>query len=190
MPESLSESLSESLPDESLPESLPDESLAHDLAFRARALAQAHALSEPALEYRQWRVARDAPDHPIPELSTWAATAFLTGYCVRRVEESWPAPSPIARPHMSATAGVDGASSLDHWERAATGFANTFASDRTSTLVDHSAVLGALNDVIGREIEKRAEHVKEQVSPSDWTQFESFILWWVLHGYAIRAVEQ
>ena len=59
-----------------------------DLAFRARALAQAHALTSRATAYRTWRLRRDEASHPVPELSSWAATAFLTGYCVRRVEES------------------------------------------------------------------------------------------------------
>ena len=66
----------------------PSASAIDDLAFRARALAQAHALSPGAASYRTWRLRRDEESHPVPELSSWAATAFLTGYCVRRVEES------------------------------------------------------------------------------------------------------
>ena len=130
-----------------------------------------------------FRSARDASDHPIPELATWAATGFLTGYCVRRVEESWP------------TANLEHSSSgecntNDAWETSAASFANQFAANQNSTIIEHSVVCDALDDVIAREIDKRAEHVREQVTPADWEQFESFIGWWVLHGYAIRAVER
>jgi hypothetical protein len=51
-------------------------------------------------------------------------------------------------------------------------------------------VLAALDDVVSREIDKRAEHVKEQVLSTQWSEFEDFIGWWTLHGYAIRAVER
>jgi hypothetical protein len=154
----------------------------HDLGFRARALAQAHALTESALAYRRWRIGRDQPNHPIPELSTWAATAFLTGYCVRCVEESWP----TAKPRVPL-AGSD--SGLEDWDSRASRFANALTANPDATLVEHQTVLDALDNVIGREIEKRAEHVKEQMGSADWEQFEHFIGWWVLHGYAIRAVE-
>ncbi len=161
---------------------LVEDDAAHDLAFRARALAQAHALTEWALSYRRWRVARDEPDHPIPELSTWAATAFLTGYCVRCVEESQ---SPV--PRCTVASGPLG--SFEDAEGRASAFANALSSNVNATIGAHGVVILALDDVIAREIEKRVEHVKEQVSDTDWAQFEAFIGWWVIHGYSIRAVE-
>lgn len=162
----------------------------HDLGFRARALAQAHALTESALAYRRWRIGRDEPTHPIPELSTWAATAFLTGYCVRCVEESWPTAKPKAPSSSPETdSDTDPETGWEDWERRASRFANTLTANTNATQIDHQTVLDALDNVIGREIEKRAEHVKEQMGPADWEQFEEFIGWWVLHGYAIRAVE-
>lgn len=157
---------------------------AHDLAFRARALAQAHALTEPASRYRSWRVGRDSPDHPFPELSTWAETAFLTGYCVRCVEESF-----VAEDHTSGRE-FPSAPSLPAWERDAATFVNDLPTDRACTLVTHALVLSALDDVIAREIDKRAEHVKGQVQAVQWGQFSDFIGWWTLHGYAIRATER
>ena len=166
---------------------------AHDLAFRARALAQAHALSAAAAHYRTWRVDRDASDHPFPELSTWAATAFLTGYCVRCVEESFVDALPPSKPaESSSNTSLSKLSSLPlaAWETQAASFVNQLPNRAESTLLEHRLVLAALDDVISREIDKRAEHVKEQVGSGQWSQFEDFIGWWTLHGYAIRAVER
>ena len=173
---------------------LIDDSLtAHDLAFRARALAQAHALSEAALRYRTWRVDRDASDHPFPELSTWAATAFLVGYCVRCVEESFALGEP-PRKTMESSPTIAPGSTADPteftaWGSEAATFVNQLPNRPNSTLVSHPLVLAALDDVISREIDKRAEHVKEQVPSGQWSQFEDFVGWWTLHGYAIRATE-
>ena len=158
-----------------------------DLAFRARALAQAHALSPRAASYRTWRLRRDEESHPVPELSSWAATAFLTGYCVRRVEESmcvddrpgtWDRP-PAADWELA-------------WERGASLAASSLVDPSTPapvTRLSRAVVVGALDAVIGREVDKRNEHVREHLSPLDWSQFEAFVAWWVMHGYAIGVVE-
>ncbi len=172
----------------------------HDVAFRARALAQAHALTEAAHSYRQWRISRDEAEHPFPELSTWAATAFLTGYCVRCVEESLTTdvaeareedePSDGGVPSSLTLQGVRPAvGDFAPWEIEAAKFVNELPRNSDLTLLAHQVVLAALDDVVSREIDKRAEHVKEQVLSTQWSEFEDFIGWWTLHGYAIRAVE-
>lgn len=175
------------------PHSSPDDSVAeeltaHDLAFRARALAQAHALTEPAAHYRAWRVGQDASEYPFAELSVWAATAFLTGYCVRCVEESF-SPDPGSKP-SSVPPPVESAGAHAAWEADAASFVNRLPTSPGSTLAPHQLVLAALDDVIRKEIDKRTEHVKEQVHSAQWSQFEDFIGWWTLHGYAIRATEK
>ena len=158
-----------------------------DLAFRARALAQAHALSPGAAAYRTWRLLRDEASHPVPELSSWAATAFLTGYCVRRVEESMSVgdrPSENDRPPRGDWELA--------WEGAAAVAAASLVDPSSATPVtrlDRAVVVGALDAVIGREVDKRNEHVREHLSPLDWSQFEAFVAWWVTHGYAIGVVE-
>ena len=165
----------------------PPGSAIEDLAFRARALAQAHALSPRATAYRTWRLRRDEASHPVPELSSWAATAFLTGYCVRRVEESMcvdDRPATRDRPP-----GVDWELA---WERAAAVAAASLVDPSTATPVTRlgrAVVVAALDAVIGREVDKRNEHVREHLSPLDWSQFEAFVAWWVLDGYAIGVVE-
>ena len=134
-----------------------------DLAFRARALAQAHALTPSATAYRTWRLLRDEASHPVPELSSWAATAFLTGYCVRRVEESMSVndrPSENDRPPRGDWELA--------WEGAAAVAAASLVDPSSSTPVtrlDRAVVVGALDAVIGREVDKRNEHVREHLSP-------------------------
>ena len=155
-----------------------------DLTFRARALAQAHALTPAASSYRRWRVDRDTPTHPIPELSEWAATAFLTGYCLRCVEQSYAGAEQL--PAMMSDRPDDW---MRAWEANAVGVAKAVASRSGATLLDADLIAVALDEVIGREIAKRNEHVRENLTSDDWSDFEAFIAWWVMHGYSIRAVE-
>ena len=165
----------------------PPASEIDDLAFRARALAQAHALTPRATSYRTWRLRRDEESHPVPELSSWAATAFLTGYCVRRVEES------ICVDDRPATCDRPAAAEWElAWERDASLAASSLVDPSTPapvTRLSRAVVVGALDAVIGREVDKRNEHVREHLSPLDWSQFEAFVAWWVMHGYAIGVVE-
>ena len=166
---------------------VPEASDVDDLAFRARALAQAHALSPRAAVYRTWRLRRDEALHPVPELSSWAATAFLTGYCVRRVEES------MCIDDRPATCDLPPGGDWElAWERAAAIAAASLVDPSTPTPVTRlgrAVVVAALDAVIGREVDKRNEHVREHLSPLDWSQFEAFVAWWVLDGYAIGVVE-
>lgn len=155
-----------------------------DLTFRARALAQAHALTPAASSYRRWRVDRNAPTHPIPELSEWAATAFLTGYCLRCVEQSY-----VGAEQLPATMSDRPDDWMRSWEADAVSVAKAVASRSGATLLDADLIAVALDEIIGREIEKRNEHVRENLTSDDWSDFEAFIAWWVVHGYAIRAVE-
>ena len=171
--------------------------LVSDLTFRARALAQAHALTPAAAAYRRWRLERDADAHPVPELSEWAATAFLTGYCLRCVEQSYATPAAASvAPDGRAPDGCASVEEppaddlLETWEREAGLAARAVASQRGATLLDPALMASALDEIIGREVEKRNEHVRETLSDEDWNDFERFIAWWVLHGYAIRTVEQ
>lgn len=164
--------------------------LVSDLTFRARALAQAHALTPAAAAYRRWRLERDADAHPVPELSEWAATAFLTGYCLRCVEQSYATPRRTrAAPDSRAPDEPLSDDLLETWEREAGRAAHAVASQGGATLLDPALVASALDEIIGREVEKRNEHVRETLSDDDWSDFERFIAWWVVHGYAIRTVE-
>ena len=61
---------------------------AEDLAYRARALAQAHPLTSLARQYVDRSVAEQRTSQPIPEIGIWAGAATIGGYCLRRVEEA------------------------------------------------------------------------------------------------------
>lgn len=165
---------------------------AGDLAFRARALAQAHPLTAAAYRYRAWRLARDASQHPNPELTTWASTAFLTGYCIRCVEEAAESPVGHATGEGATSAGSAGdpeERALTDWERRAVAVADGLAGPAAATLGPAEAVLAAIDDVIARELEKRHEHVRDTARADQWERFERFVGWWVVHGYAVRASE-
>ena len=78
------------------------------------------------------------------------------------------------------------------WESAAAVAAASLVDPSTATPVTRlgrAVVVAALDAVIGREVDKRNEHVREHLSPLDWSQFEAFVAWWVLDGYAIGVVE-
>lgn len=149
---------------------------ADDLAYRARALAQAHPLTETASRFRAEQVAVDRERQPMAQFAEWAATAFLGGYCVRRVEES---------ACVGAVEVVGGA--LDFNQVA--GIAAALRGREAVTLLDDSVVVEALDRVIRSEIAKRADQWRDQVDDADWADFEIYIAWWVTFGYGARAAE-
>lgn len=155
-----------------------------DLAFRARALAQAHPLSETAFAYRSRVISVEHETQPMPEFAEWAATAFLVGYCVRRVEEA--DADLVATPRRAAGPGVETALAA---EAARLAEALRQGSADARPLLDADVVESVLDAVIASEIAKRAEHWRDQVSVHDWEEFESYVAWWVVHGYAFRTAE-
>lgn len=69
---------------------------AQRLAFRARALAQAHPLSDLARRFVDRAVATQRLEQPLPEIGIWAGAALVAGYCLRRVEETGPDGAPAS----------------------------------------------------------------------------------------------
>ena len=61
---------------------------AADLAFRARALAQAHPFSAAAYRIVNSAAAQESRVQNPAEAGVWAAAAFTQGYCLRRVQET------------------------------------------------------------------------------------------------------
>jgi len=57
------------------------------------------------------------------------------------------------------------------------------------TLLDPDATISALDRVIATELDKRREHLREQLDDQEWSELEDYIAWWTVHGYALRAVE-
>ena len=166
-----------------------DRAAAHDdddqiasLTFRARALAQAHPLSATASLYRKRMIDAERSSQPLPEFADWAATAFLVGYCIRRVEEADCGLAP------DTSKGSDALVPLGH---DAVRFSDEVRAGRSAgrRLLEQELVEALLDRVISTEIEKRVEHWKAQISKADWAMFEQYIAWWVIHGYSLRAAE-
>lgn len=153
-----------------------------DLTFKARALAQAHPLTVTAAVYRDQMVAEERRTQGMPEFADWAGTALLVGYCIRRVEEA-------DREQLPDTEGLTEA--LVPLAHETVRLSDEVRNGRPagSRLLDPELVEALLDRVISTEIEKRVEHWKAQITSADWATFESYIAWWVVHGYALRAAE-
>ena len=150
------------------------------LAFRARALAQAHPLTRAALAYRAGLIDQERRDQPVSEVADWAATAFLVGYCVRRVEE--------ADGGLPRAPGTGGGRGIDRDQVQA--IARRLSDGEAATVADRVIVVDALDRVIASEVAKRHEHVLEHLDPAEWAAFEDYVAWWVLHGWATRVAEE
>ncbi len=154
-----------------------------DLTFKARALAQAHPLTVTATAYREQMIEEERRTQPMSEFADWAGTAFLVGYCIRRIEEA-----DVLGELPETTPQTDALVPLAH-ETAR--FSDEVKLGRPAgvQLLEQSLVEALLDTVISTEIDKRTEHWKGQVSAADWAMFESYIAWWVIHGYSMRAAE-
>ncbi len=152
-----------------------------DLCFTARALAQTHPMSQPALRYRQRRFEEERTRQHVPELADWASTALLVGYCLRRAEEQ-AAPDRLPETDLHTP---------DDYESAAGGLAEALRVGDANeiAILPAPTTVAALDRLIATELDKRHEHVREQLDDAAWTELEDYIAWWVVHGYAVRATE-
>ncbi|MDP9073961.1 MAG: hypothetical protein M3N98_07270 [Actinomycetota bacterium] len=160
------------------------------LAYRARALAQAHPLTPLAKQYLDRAVANEGSSQPMPEIGMWAGAALLTGYCVRRVEEEdlGLRPSDNDRPPVS----------LDQLDEAAGPVAVDLrggSTEEPSPTLGHDSqsqrerLIGALDRVVGSEVSRRLDNWRDNVDDQAWVELEDYITWWVVKGYAIRVAE-
>ena len=161
----------------------PGQLNAEDLAYRARALAQAHPLTPLAKSYIDQAVAEQRTSQPIPEVGIWAGAALITGYCLRRVEE--------------ADAGVElepdeeRQPELASLEEAATAVAADLRTDAGAThlLGDEDRTIEALDRIIASEVSRRLDHWKDDIDQSAWAELEEYLTWYVVKGYALRVAE-
>ena len=155
---------------------------AAERAYKARALAQAHPLTPLAQRSRSKAVAQEEIDQPMTELARWAGEALLKGYCLRKVEEQ--------------DAGV-GAGAFDEEtdiEVVETRASEIAADLRTGDTGPHllgeaDLTFGALDRIITSELSNRAQNYRESVDDAGWRQFEEYLAWWTVRGYALRAAE-
>ena len=149
-----------------------------DLCFAARALAQTHPMGEAPHRYRQECMERERERQRVAEPADWAGTALLVGYCLRRAEEQR-----ASAERRDPTAGIDEERVAEVSEALRMGDA-----DRVS-LLPAAVTVEALDQIIATELDKRREHLREQLDDEAWSELEDYIAWWVVHGYALRASE-
>ncbi|REK32964.1 MAG: hypothetical protein DWQ20_07950, partial [Actinobacteria bacterium] len=129
------------------------------LAFRARALAQAHPLSSTAHSYVNRIVARERVEQPQAEIGIWAGNALTVGYCLRKLEEV------EARGSHPVTSDLN----FEFADKRASEIA---ASIRTSEpdlfLLSPQTIVESLDDLIAGEIDRRLDHWKGTVSQETW----------------------
>ncbi|MCY3607335.1 MAG: hypothetical protein OXG57_02705 [Acidimicrobiaceae bacterium] len=152
-----------------------------DLCFAARALAQTHPMTEASLRYRQQCFETERARQPVTELADWASTALLVGYCLRRSEEQR-----VPADRLPAAA-ADGEIDLENV--AALSETLRVGDPGSVSLLPAEVTVAALDRIIATELDKRNEHLREQLDDASWSELEDYIAWWTIHGYALRASE-
>lgn len=153
-----------------------------ELCFAARALAQSHAMTESAHRYRQACLERERMRQPVSELADWAATALLVGYCLRRSEEA-------RVPDIELCAAAAHGHEIDLDDVEALTESLRVGDPASVSLLPAEVTVKALDRIIATELDKRHEHLREQLDDASWIELEDYIAWWVIHGYALRASE-
>ena len=156
---------------------------ADHLAYRARALAQAHPLTSLARRFIDRCAEEQRTSQPLPETGIWASAALLNGYCLRRVEEE----DAGVRPEPAE----EGALGLDELEEAAARIAADLRTDEGArhVLGDDQRTVAAMERLIASDVERRLDHWRESVDKRAWTELGEYIAWWVVKGYALRVAE-
>lgn len=160
-----------------------------ELCFAARALAQSHALTESAHRYRQTCLERERSRQPVTELADWAGTALAVGYCLRRSEEAR-ASDAASGDDADLRAGAAGDREIDLDKVAALTESLRIGDPGSVSLLSAEMIVAALDRIIATELDKRNEHLREQLDDASWRELEDYIAWWVVHGYALRASER
>jgi hypothetical protein len=160
-------------------------------AYKARALAQAHPLTPVARRFRERAVAQEEIDQPMKELARWAGEALLKGYCLRRVEEQLAADvAGTEAPVPEATMQADEVD-FDLLGRQAGEIADDLrAGDPTRHLLgEPSLTFETLDRIITSELSSRSDNYRGAVDEAGWKDFEEYIAWWAVRGYALRVAE-
>lgn len=162
-----------------------------ELAFSARALAQAHPFSRQAKAFVDRAVNLERSAQPLPETGIWAGAGLTVGYCLRRVEER--EAGAVAQPPEVPgwDGGGDRGAILDGLEKAATAVANRLRAGHSEAdlLGDEEATVAALDRLVASEVDKRLHNWREDVDEAAWGELEEYLAFWVVQGYALRAAE-
>ncbi|MGI9033127.1 MAG: hypothetical protein ACR2HY_05510 [Acidimicrobiales bacterium] len=158
---------------------------AEELAYQARALAQAHPMTPLAKRYLDRAVALQRTSQPVDEIGIWAGASLLTGYCLRRVEEN------DLDLRLEASGDEATLPDLDDLDEVAQRVAGELRSEDGAShfLGDADAIVEALDRIISSEVERRLDHWRESIDDKAWAELEEYLTWWVVKGYALRVAE-
>ncbi|MEO7442745.1 MAG: hypothetical protein ABIW46_04355, partial [Acidimicrobiales bacterium] len=56
-------------------------------------------------------------------------------------------------------------------------------------LLDEELIVAALDRIITSEVSRRQDNVRDGVDDAAWAEFEEYVAWWVIKGYALRVAE-
>jgi hypothetical protein len=158
---------------------------AEELAYNARALAQAHPMTPLAKRYLDQAVAVQRTSQPVDEIGIWAGAGMLKGYCLRRVEEN------DLDLHLEAAGDEAALPDLEQLDEVAQRVAGEVRTDDGGDhfLGDADSIVEALDRIITSEVENRLDHWRESIDDKAWAELEEYLTWWVVKGYALRVAE-
>jgi hypothetical protein len=156
---------------------------ADELSYRARALAQAHPLTPLAKRYIDRAIEEQRSSQPMAEIGTWAGAALLSGYCLRRVEET--------EAGLELAPDEESQPDLDELDEASAQIAADLRTEEASKhlMSDDDRVIDALDRIIASEVARRLDNWKDEVDQAAWGELEEYLTWYVVKGYALRVAE-
>jgi hypothetical protein len=171
---------------------------AEALAYRARALAQAHPLTNLARKYLDWAVAGQRTSQPIPEIGIWAGSALLEGYCVRAVEEEdlglvvggvAHGDSSSEEPERVSVEELDEAAALIAADLRTGSNEAGLAAPIHDDPANEERLIQTLDRIVAKQVANRLDHWRDSVDAEAWNELEEYLTWWVVKGYALRVAE-
>lgn len=154
-----------------------------ELAYSARALAQAHPLTPLAKSYLDRAVAEQRTSQPLPEVGIWAGSGLTQGYSLRCVEE-------IEVGMELEVQGEDRRPDLDRLEADASRVAAELRTGSGSPfLLGEETIIDALDHLVHSQVDRRLEHWRDTIDEAGWAEMEEYLTWWVVKGYALRVAE-
>ncbi len=161
---------------------------AEAVAFRSRALAQAHPLSRSAKRYVDAAIADQRQSQPMPEIGMWAGQALLNGYCVRRVEE---AEAGLAAADPSSSPETGRALPVEDLSEAVDRIAGELRSGAAARFLLNAEdqTIETLDRIVASEVDRRLNAISDSVDADAWDELSDYLAFWVTKGYALRVAE-
>nr|MBA3287737.1 hypothetical protein [Acidimicrobiia bacterium] len=153
---------------------------AETLAFRARALAQAHPLTALAGQFVARIVTGEQAVQIHADVATWAGAELVAGYCLRRVEEDDAGLQHRPSPEHDVT--------LEQLDAVAREVATALriGDPEPHLLGEAGDILAGLNAIIAAEIDARLHNFREEMDSAACDEFADYVTAWVVTGYAVR----